>query len=122
LRNIKESEEIFKEMKDLVEETYSIHAKNFSNENIRENGNIEIFSGVQSEKNYRVLVTPKMVQSSAPSSPQEIEWVSSVSYFHSLILDLRDLDYEWDYKDIERIENDDDKTVNENKFKKNIFL
>jgi hypothetical protein len=37
---LKDKEEIFKEIKDLVEETYSIHAKNLSNENTKENENI----------------------------------------------------------------------------------
>jgi hypothetical protein len=62
--------------------------------------------GVQSEKNYCVLVTP-LVQSSAPTSLKSSR-ATPVSYFESLTPDLRDSDDEWDYKDIEGISTSDD--------------
>jgi hypothetical protein len=67
--------------------------KNFSSGNFSSNEKTEVFSGVQSEKNCYVLVTP-LVQSSAPTSPPKSSRATPVSYFESLTLDLRDSDDE----------------------------
>jgi hypothetical protein len=80
---MEDSEEIFKEMKDVIDETYSIHAENFSSGNFSGNENIEVSSGVQSEKNCYVLVIP-LVQSSTPTSSPKSSGAAPVSYFESL--------------------------------------
>jgi hypothetical protein len=99
---MKDYEEIFGEIRDLVAVTNSIHAENFSNENILRNENFEISQrdekiykdtevswGVQSKNNCSVMDTP-LAQSSAPSSPGYFEGSSPVAYFKSLTPALED--------------------------------
>jgi hypothetical protein len=51
---MKDNEKIFREMKDLVVETNSIHAENFSNENISRNENIEVLSSINTQGNENI--------------------------------------------------------------------
>jgi hypothetical protein len=106
---MEDNEEIFKEMKNAIDKSYSIHVKNLSSGNFSGNENTEVSSGVQSEKNCCVLVTP-LVQLSAPTSPKSSR-ATPVSYFKSLTPYLRDSDDEWDYKDIEGISTNDDSSL-----------
>jgi hypothetical protein len=110
LQNIKGNEEIFQNNDDLSKQIQDIHLEYFSEEKTLENKNSEIPIGIQSEKNCCVLVTPTMVQSTAPLCSQEIETASPVSYFESLTPDLRDSDNEWNYKSIEGLSSNDERS------------
>jgi hypothetical protein len=114
-------EEIFQNNDNLSKQIRDIHPEYFSKEKILENKKSEILIDVQAEKNCCVLVTPTMVQTSVLSDSQGFETASPVSYFDSLTPDLRDSDYKWNYKSIDRVSSKDERSINdENNFDRNL--
>jgi hypothetical protein len=83
LTRMKDNDEIFKKMKDLVVETNYIHAENFSNKNILRNENIEILNeentlGDESFENEDVLMMQTSFAKLKISSKKNLEFMEDI--------------------------------------------